>query len=416
MDFRPYEAERDLDAVYRIHGEAGWPATTDTDREATGLWHGCGTSMVAELNGEIGAFASNVDGSMRYLDATLSLCVVGGVATSHVARRHGLATRVTAEAIAEDVVEKNAAVAVLGMFDQGFYDRLGFGSGGHDLLVAFDPADLRVAPPRRVPVRLTAEDAERMHRGRAASRRPHGGIVLDPPEYTRGDMLVTKDGFGLGFENEDGELTHHIWVRRDDRSVGPYWIRWAAYRTREEFQELMGLVKSFADQVQLVRFITPPDVQLWDLLDRPWRRRMLGKGGDAEAFVTAIAWWQARICDLEACVAAARLPGSDSVRFNLALADPIADRLTEDTAARWAGVGGDYVVTFGPASSAERRAPDPDLPTMQTSVNTFTRLWLGVQPPTGLAITAPDLDAPEELLQQLDRVLRLPRPAVDWDI
>lgn len=416
MDFRAYDPETDLDAIVRIHNDTGWPATSDEDREATRLWNAVDTSLVATVNGTPECFVSNVDGTMRYLDASLPLCVIGGVATSHVARRQGLATRLTAEAIATDVIQKQAAVAVLGMFDQGFYDRLGFGSGDYDHLVAFDPADLKVEPSGRVPVRLTVEDAERMHRGRVASRRPHGGIILGAPEYTRADMLVTTDGFGLGFEDEDGELTHHLWCRRETRGDGPYWIKWLAWRDRAQFVELMGLVKNLGEQVHLVRMVTPPDVQLWDLLERPWRRRVVSRGSKYESSVLGIAWWQLRICDLEGCVAAARLPGSESVRFNLALRDPIADHLSPATAERWSGVGGDYVLTFGPESRAERRAPDADLPTMRTSVNTFSRMWLGVKPPTGLALTAPDLDASDDLLERLDEALRLPRPAIDWDI
>jgi hypothetical protein len=47
-------------------------------------------------------------------------------------------------------------------------------------------------------------------------------------------------------------------------------------------------------------------------------------------------------------------------------------------------------------------------------VGAFTRLWLGVRPASGLAITD-DLCAPPALLDQLDRVLRLPEPKPDWD-
>ena len=80
----------------------------------------------------------------------------------------------------------------------------------------------------------------------------------------------------------------------------------------------------------------------------------------------------------------------------------------------WSGVGGDYVVTLGPECHAELHEPDPALPTMRTSVNTFTRLWLGVRSPSGLRFTCPDLDAPGELLERLDRTILLPPPQVDW--
>ena len=57
---------------------------------------------------------------------------------------------------------------------------------------------------------------------------------------------------------------------------------------------------------------------------------------------------------------------------------------------------------------------DPSLPILAASVNAFTRLWLGVGPATGLAITD-DLSGPDDLLNQLDEILRLPQPKPDWD-
>ncbi len=76
-------------------------------------------------------------------------------------------------------------------------------------------------------------------------------------------------------------------------------------------------------------------------------------------------------------------------------------------------MAGDYVVTLGPASGA---APGTDaaLPTLDATVNAFTRLWLGVRPASGLSITD-DLAAPPELIEALDDVLRLPEPHPDWD-
>jgi len=54
------------------------------------------------------------------------------------------------------------------------------------------------------------------------------------------------------------------------------------------------------------------------------------------------------------------------------------------------------------------------LPTMRATVNAFTRLWLGVRPATGLAMTD-EIEAPESLLEALDDVVRLPKPRPDWD-
>ena len=73
----------------------------------------------------------------------------------------------------------------------------------------------------------------------------------------------------------------------------------------------------------------------------------------------------------------------------------------------------DLGVDLGPDSGAEL-GRDETLPTLTCSVGAFTRLWLGVRPATGLAVTD-ELRGPEELLRELDRVLLLPEPRPDWD-
>ena len=54
------------------------------------------------------------------------------------------------------------------------------------------------------------------------------------------------------------------------------------------------------------------------------------------------------------------------------------------------------------------------MPTLTASVGAFTRLWLGVRPATGLAVTD-DLDGLPELLSALDEILRLPVPNIGWE-
>jgi hypothetical protein len=126
--------------------------------------------------------------------------------------------------------------------------------------------------------------------------------------------------------------------------------------------------------------------------------------------IHALANWQMRICDLPGCLAQTCLPG-DGIDFNLVLSDPIARFLPDD--APWRGVAGDYVVTLGPSSRADP-GTDSSLPTLAASVGAFTRLWFGVRPATGLAVTD-ELSGPPELLDALDRALRLPDPQLDWD-
>jgi hypothetical protein len=99
------------------------------------------------------------------------------------------------------------------------------------------------------------------------------------------------------------------------------------------------------------------------------------------------------------------------VRFNLTLSDPIKQFL--DDKARWRGISGDYVVTLGSSSGAEP-GRDRKLPNLRASVGAFTRLWLGVRPATGLAMTD-EISGRAELLERLDNALRVPEPKPDWD-
>ena len=117
-----------------------------------------------------------------------------------------------------------------------------------------------------------------------------------------------------------------------------------------------------------------------------------------------------RILDLPACLARTHLKG-DELRLNIVLEDPLERFLGEDVA--WRGVGGQYVATIGPQSGAEPGF-DPDLPTLKTSVAAFTRLWLGAQPARALAV-GDAMDGPEEIIDRLDWLFRLPRPWPEWD-
>ena len=151
-------------------------------------------------------------------------------------------------------------------------------------------------------------------------------------------------------------------------------------------------------------------MQLQDLIEQPFKQRQISQKSEFESTVHASAYWQVRMCDLAGCLERTHLPGAE-VRFNLALSDPIARFLDDD--APWRGLSGDYVITLGPSSGAEVGIDDA-LPTLTASVGAFTRLWLGVRPTTGLAVTDA-LSGPPALLEALDWALRLPDPKPDWD-
>ncbi len=409
MQLRVYEHERDFDAAKRIWRECGWLEDVP-DEHVLEHFIAAGVGVVAESDGQPECFVCTAPGQMYWLQTPLQMCAVTAVTTSRVVRKRGFATRATARAIADDVA-RGAAVANLGIFDQGYYDKLGFGTGCYERMFTFDPAALTVPVPQKPIRRLTKDDWQIMHDNRRRNVPTHGACPLDSAQFLRFHMEASKNGFGLGFDDPDtGELTHHIWCwTSDSLEYGPYRVSWAAYQSADEFRELMGLVRGLGDQIMAVRMADPPGIQVQALLKQPFRRRELSQDSKYKYGEMNVAFWQARICDVNKCVKAVQLPG-DAVSFNLNLTDPIERYLPED--APWRGVAGSYVVTLG-ADSTVRTGVDESLPTMRTSVNTFTRMWLGVAPPTGLQATD-ELDAPLELLQRLDRLLRLPTPSRVW--
>lgn len=407
MKWRPYDPERDRKAAQRIWYETGWLRPERTQGfEAIAA---AGRAVVADVDGGPECLVLTTPGSLRCQGGDLPFTGVTAVTTSRVGRRQGLAGRLTARAVALEA-EAGAAVAGLGIFDQGFYDKLGFGSGGYEHTVSVDPMALDVPEAPRRPVRLGPEDWEEVHAARRERPRRHGGLSFDNPNLTRAQMAGPEHAFGLGYRS-GGRLTHHLWCHpdSDNRNQGPFRIQWLCYRTREELLELLGLLSELGDQVLLVRLHEPPGIQLQDFIQRPFRHFAQTGGARFEMRIDARAFWQMRVCDLPRCVAAVSVPSE--VRCNLELSDPIERYL--EAGEKWRGIGGRWTVRFGPVSEA-RPGAEPGLPVLRADAGAFTRLWLGVLPATGLA-AAGKLSGPEELLARLDAALTLPQPKPDWD-
>jgi hypothetical protein len=411
MHFRSYNPKTDFDDVARIWQEVGWIERGNDDHQES-LKHFVAdyAGLVTELDGAAECYVATGPGTIRYLENELALSVVAAVTTSYVARRQGLARRLTAEAIARDAAE-GALVSALGVFDQGFYNKLGYGTGVYEHWYALDPAHLRVAVKARPPQRITKDDWKSMHQARHNRLRGHGSCNIAVPAATRSEALWASNGFGLGYrDGPGGELTHYVWFSAKDLENGPLNAWWMSYENLDQLMELMAVIASLGDQIHLVRMREPPLIQLQDLIDQPFRRNRISEKSAYESRNRAAAYMQYRMCDISACLAATQLDGS-RVRFNLRLSDPIDDVL--DDSAPWRGVAGDYVVELGPESSAILGTDDA-LPTAEATVGAFTRLWLGVRSATGLAATD-HLAAPDDLLAELDRILRLPAPRADWD-
>ncbi len=406
MNLRPYDPAVDRAAVIDIWHDCNWLDRTDEKSVAEiDPWFAAARTYVAEFKGRAESVVTIHEGTLRYGAREMPLAGVTGVATSFIGRKEGLAARLTAFAVAENA---HLPVAGLGFFEQGFYDRFGFGTGPYENHIRFDPAHLKVGKKARAPVRITADDWEAVHESRLRTPRRHGAQTITAAAYTRMRMRKPPKGFGLGYRAKDGRITHHLWVREREGHAGPLHMHWIAYENSEQFLEILALLKRMGDQIRTVAMREPPGMQLQDLIRHPFRDGTARRDSRHKTGVEAFAHWQIRMNDIEACLAATKL-SCRPLSFNLRLTDPVTDHLR---GGRWKGAGGRYVVTLARKSSA-KRGTDRSLPTLAASVNAFTRLWLGVLPATTLAMTE-DLSGPAELLSRLDDAIVLPVPRNAW--
>lgn len=359
---------------------------------------------VALIEGSAECAVMTTPGLIRYQDVDLPLSIVSGVTTSLVGRKLGLASGLTAHAVGE-AGKAGAAVSILGMFEQGFYDQFGFGSGSYEHHIRFDPASLQVDVPYRPPARITIDDWEAVAAAFAARHRRHGGTTADPPGFIRAEMMWADKPFGLGYRSESGELTHFIWGRTKGES-GPYRVDMLSYQTTEQLLELFKLVSVLGDQVRSISITEPSGIQLQDLVQHVIRQEIATAKSDHAFRHVSGTWWQLRIMDVPACVAARSYEGPP-VQFVAEITDPLATMLEGE----WTGVAGSYIVTIGEESSAEPGSDD-SLPVLAASVNAFSRAWFGVRAPSSLTVTD-DLTGPAELIADLDRALALPVPHPD---
>ena len=405
VTFRAYEPGSDTESAHRVWREVGWAPPSDDRLELLESFLVAGNTTVADVDGEVECLVQWCPGAINYAGESLKLCVITAVTTSWVGRKRGFASRLTADALAAGV-ESGAAVAALGMFEQGYYDRLGFGTWGYEHMLTFDPRSLRIDVPYRTPLRLTAADGAEMHAAMVGRMQSHGTVVYGPPEILQAEMASLEDLFALGYRT-DGRLSHFV-AGSAKGDHGPYKVRWLAYETPRQLLELLKLLYELADQVASVWMVEPVQIQFQDLIDQPGRSWMFGRPVEPHPHHEASAWQQMRILDLEACVSKRRWRG-DEVGLNLRLTDPVA----ELAGISWKGIAGDYTVTIGDVSTAVG-GHHPDLPILEASVNAFSRLWFGVRPASSLAITD-DLDGPPELLAALDEAMCLPTPRSGCD-
>ena len=410
MSFRPYDPAKDQKAVHRIWRETDWiDRASKDDAGYMDIFLSGSRVLVADINDEAECLVASCPGSMRYLGGDISVAFVTAVTTSLIARKQGLASRLTAKIVAQDA-EAGLKIAALGMFEQGYYSRLGFGTGPYEHKVSFNPSQLNIAYKARIPERLGIDNFKDVHSALMHRWRGHGGVLLDPPELVHAELGMTESPFGLGYRDSSGYLTHFIWGSLKKES-GPLKITALAYRSREQLIELLALIKSLGDQILVAHMMEPFHVQLQDLISEPFRRQSTTRGSRFAESNTAEAYWQIRINDLPGCLAQTHLPGRPTLSFNLSLIDPIEKYLAADQ--NWRGVAGEYTIHLGEQSEAQI-GHRSGLPELVASVNGFSRLWLGCACANAIAI-AGELEGPEDLLDQLEQCLSIPLPKPGWD-
>lgn len=407
---RTYDHDRDVAAIVRIWREIRWLKPGSENEQAL-------ADLIADADAEVGiadgqpeCFVHRTPGVITYDTTPLPLCVISAVTTSQIGRKQGFATTLTARAVRLGA-DAGAAVAALGMFEQGFYNRFGFGTGGYDHFITFDPSTLRVDHiPYRVPVRLGADDRDDLFQAIQARHRHHCAVTLEDPPAVSTEIVWADHPLTLGYRDDSGRLTHFFFGELADGN-GPLRLRYVIYETPAQLMELLRLLRELGDQIHAVKIPEPAELSLQTLIDAPLRQRNRSRKSDLASGIESIAWWQLRVLDVERCVAARRWVGAP-IEFVLELSDPIAGRLARaGFTDGWLGVGGTYAITVGAPSRANVvTAADGDalLPTLSTDVGTFSRLWFGVESTTALQNIGA-LEAPDELCVALDAALRLPR-------
>ena len=404
MEIRGYNAEKDLDACCRIWQECGWMKENNTkSKEFLQSFIASGRGNVATVNDEAECLVIDHDANIRFLNTPLPLRAITAVTVSRVLRQQGVAGDLVARALGR-AAEEGYAMAALGIFDQGFYNKFGFGNFPYIHNATIDPSTLDVPRLTRPPLRLTQEDLPRMVENMKAHKPCHGHVTIPATDYYRFDMHIVDNGFGLGFAAPDGRLTHHFWAEAKGEN-GPYEVIWMNYEDFDGLIELLSAIKSLADQIYSITIREPQGLQIQDLIKRPFRQNGITSGGAHKTGIRATAWGQARILNLPTVVEALSLPGKE-MSFNLQVNDPLTSRLSDDFL--WKGVAGPWTLHLGPKSQAQP-GEEKALPTMKVSVNALTRLLFGVRTATALSVTD-ELDAPRDLLEQLDEHLCLPVP------
>ena len=410
-----FDPERDMEAILRMWSETGWWDNEDDQKKRIPPFFRANDdrSVVGLIDGSAECAVHRALGTIQHGTTQLSLGGVTAVTTSRIARRRRLASRLTARTIAH-LADEGCAVAMLGMFDQGFYDRFGFGTGSYVKHAWVYPGALNVPVTYRAPERFELDDdLEEMHAAIMNRMPVHGGVKIGGERMTSAGLQVDDDCSFFGYRT-DGEITHFMAVATTGEH-GPDRVEQWAYQTREQCLELLRLVQEWGDQVDVLRISEPNWLQVQDFIVQPGANYRRTQGSRTGSLRTEIdAWWQARIVDLPACVAALGAV-SDPLVLTVRIDDPIAPHLVDSGyEGEWAGLAGTWRLQFGESSMAERVGAE-EIVDLATDINSLTRWWLGVLPAATLLATGA-FDCAPALAAKLDELTaHLPFPDPGWD-
>ena len=404
MKYRKYDHKKDKKAVFRIWNEVGWASKEDSYSFKTFIPKS--RAIVSEVNGEAECLVLSDIGDYFYEGAKLKFSAITGVTTSFVARKQKLALKLTAKKIALDAID-GAEVTGLGIFDQGFYNLLGYGNGSYEHFMTFVPSSLKIQRDIPAPERIGLKQAKEIYKLKVKRYKVHGSVNLSE-HCSSGDIHESKGFQGYGFRDKNGDISHMILLFGKGNEHGPFRLDFL-YQNYDQFLDLLALIKSFGDQIYLCKITEPAGIQFQDFLDKPFKYRGISEKGKYENKLTASSWWQMRILNLENCIS--KIKAITNIKFNLKLNDPISKYL--DDKSKWKGVSGDYIISLGKKSSAIKGF-DKNLMTMEAGVGAFSRLWSGGLKATELSFSD-ELKAPKKLLSQLDKAICLPKPHFDWE-
>ncbi len=410
-----FSYERDMEDVLRVWTETGWFDGEDRERKYIESFFQAndGRSVVARLNGHAESVVHRALGTMHFDQTQVSLGGVTAVTTSRIARRLRFASRLTARTVAH-LGDEGVAVALLGMFEQGFYDRFGFGVGPYENRVFVYPGDLDVPVRYRTPERLDFdEQIDEIHEAMVNRMPRHGGIVVGGERFTKAGSQLEDEISTYGYRT-DGVLTHFLSVLTKGEN-GPDRVIRMAYETKQQCFELLRLIQEWGDQVDCIRFVEPVWMQVQDFMKQPGREYRRTKDTPNAMKIDADAWWQLRIVDLDMCIKAMRVPSTD-LSVIVELEDPIEPHLIQSGyEGDWKPLSGTWRLSFGSAQGAERVEAMPDVD-LRTSVNALSRWWLGVVSANTLHAMGQFQSEPD-VVEALDALTaHLPTPQIGWGI